>query len=206
MLLPWSSVVSQLSRRFPSSLRVKFLSLYSPRRFLTSCPQASLLHPLPLPSPHPLSSSHPGPGCCASTPGSFLQLLLNVSSSQRVSLTLCSLPNPHNSPSSQHAWWPGIGFSPIFVVCIPLRRHIILLYFVYSCFPIPRNMLFRDKKHKYLMNIYQGNKSPISSSCQVHSHWRGWWNKIPVSLFDDEAFLYTYESTSNFLYLNRKIK
>ena len=35
-------------------------------------PMASLPHPLPFPSPHTLSFSHPGLGCWAKTPGSFL--------------------------------------------------------------------------------------------------------------------------------------
>ena len=62
----------------------------------------------------------------------FWQLLLNVSSSQRVSLILYSLLNPYNSPFSQHSSWSGIGFSPVFIVCIPLRRHIIFYYLLFT--------------------------------------------------------------------------
>ena len=133
-------------------------------------PVASLPHSLPLPSPHPLSSSHPGSGCCSNTPGSFL-----AASAQGLLITECS-PDPlsllksHHSLTSRHSSPSTIGFSPVFTVCQPLRRHIILLYFVYSWFPTPRNMPSREKKHKYLINIFQVNESSISCSCQVHSH------------------------------------
>ena len=108
-------------------------------------PLASLPHPLPLPSPHPLSSSHPGSGCCSNTPGSFL-----AASAQGLLITECS-PDPLSllkschSLTSLHSSPSAIGFSPVFTVCQPLRKHIILLYFVYSWFPTPRNMPSREK-------------------------------------------------------------
>ena len=45
-------------------------------------PMASLPHLLPLPPLHPLSSSHPGLGCCSNTPGTFF-------------CSLCSTPPYH---------------------------------------------------------------------------------------------------------------
>ena len=103
-------------------------------------PVASLPHPLPIPSLYPLSSSHPGPGCCSNTPVSFL-----AASAQGLLIPEC-FPDLLQSPE-----FPSLSFFTtlitichrifsIFIVCWPLRRHIILLYFVYSCFSTPRNM------------------------------------------------------------------
>ena len=80
-------------------------------------PTASLLHPLLLPSSHPLNSSHPCLGCCANTPGSCL-----AASAQGLLITECfpdplSLVNPHHSLSSHHSSPPAIGFPHVFIVC-----------------------------------------------------------------------------------------
>ena len=70
-------VVSRCSRdQFFSGFPALSESNFYPYKVLEGsswpAPMASLLHPLPLPSPHPLSFSHPGLGCCSNTPGSFL--------------------------------------------------------------------------------------------------------------------------------------
>ena len=93
-------------------------------------PMASLSHPFPFPT----SSTHSAPvtlglSAAQSHQAHFWDPLLKASLSQSISLALTTLLYPHQSLSSQHSSWPGIGFSLVFIVCLPPRR--ILFYFFF---------------------------------------------------------------------------
>ena len=123
---------------------------YSFTKLFMTCPRGLSVSSLSIPHPlNPLSSSHPRPVCCSITWARFWEPLLKASLSQSISLALASLLYPHHSLSSQHSSWPDIGFSYVFIVCLPPRR--ILFYYIifYSCFPTQKKLCSQNQKDTF---------------------------------------------------------
>ena len=115
----------------------------------------SILLPL-----NPLSPRYPGPVCCSITPGTILR-----ASPQGLLITehfpgLHWPPYPHQSLSSHDSSRPGIGFSLVFIVCLPPRRILFIFIFIYiyiyiyfkQRFPYTKHMLSEPKGY-ILINI-----------------------------------------------------
>ena len=118
-------------------------------------PVASLPHSLPLPSPHPLSSSHPGSGCCSNTPGSFL-----AASVQGLFIPEC-FPDPLSFLNPHHSFfrilitiWHRIFPSSL---SVSLLDSILFYYVLFTAVPLHQEICLLGQNHKYLINICQIN-------------------------------------------------
>ena len=156
-------------------------------------PVASLPHPLPLPFHHLLSSSHPGPGLCSNTPGSF-----SAASAQGLLITegffdFYIFPYPHHSLSTKHLSPPGMGFSRLYCLSTSYKAYY-LINFLFCCSPIPRDMFYGGKSISIWWIFVKGMNFPFHPHAKCTIIEETGFNKTPVSLFDDEACLYNYES------------